>query len=322
MNYINFMRNILVVSFVLQLSIHNHAQEMQTKVEPFMPDVISRFPAIRDLAISPDGNEAYFTIQSYLGEISSLIFIKKDNGTWSKPEVPIFCGKYQDMEPSFSPDGLKLFFASNRPIKDSSQKAKDFDIWFVERKDLSSHWSNAINIGSPINSTENEFYPSITKTKNLYFTSDGANSKGKDDIFVSKWVDGKYQPPASLSDSINSAGYEFNAFVSPNESYLLFTCYNRKDGFGSGDLYISYNKGDSQWTSAKNLGKGINSPQMDYCPFVQVQQGILYFTSRRSELKSEFETRYNLDDILKEINKYENGLSRLYKIELRYLIDP
>ena len=311
----------LIVFFVLTISAPNNAQGISAKVEPFMPDIVPQFPVVRDLAISPAGMELYFSAQSYLGELSSIVSVKKKSGTWSKPEVALFSGKYQDLEPSFSPDGLRLFFVSNRPIDSTTTDSKDYDIWFVERTDVQSAWSQPINIGAPINTKENEFYPSITKTNNLYFTSDGANSKGKDDIFVSKWFDGKYQSPISLSDSINSAGYEFNAFISPNESYLLFTCYNRKDGFGSGDLYISYNKGNDQWTSAKNLGEEINSGQMDYCPFVHVQEGVLYFTSKRSKIKTKFESPQNISDLLNEMNKYENGQSRLYQVRVDNLIE-
>jgi len=315
-----FLMKLIVITFSVVSQI-SYAQDTPTNVEPFLPEIVSQFPGVRDLAISPAGNELYFTIQSYLGELSSLVCLKKTSGVWTNPEVAQFSGKYHDLEPSFSPDGFKLFFVSNRPTDSTKTESKDYDIWYVERKNVASEWSAAINIGAPINTKENEFYPSITKSKNLYFTSDGPNSKGKDDIFVSKWVNGKYQMPLSLCDSVNSTGYEFNAFISPNESYLLYTCYNRKNGFGSGDLYISYNKGNDQWTSAKNLGEEINSPQMDYCPFVHVQEGTLYFTSKRSDIKTQFEKRQNVSEILKEMNKYENGQSRLYQTQTNFLIE-
>ena len=307
--------NLIAVTFLLVSQI-SYAQNNSNSVEPFIPEIVSQFPNVRDLAISPAGNELYFTAQSPLGDLSSLVCVKKKNGVWSNPEVPIFSGRYQDLEPAFSPNGLRLFFVSNRPTDSTKAEPKDYDIWYIERKDAASQWSAAINIGAPINTKGNEFYPSVTKTNNIYFTSDGANSKGKDDIFVSKWINGKYQEPISLSDSVNSTGYEFNAFISPNESYLLYTCYNRKDGFGSGDLYISYNKGNDNWTSAKNLGEEINSPQMDYCPFVYVQEGTLYFTSKRSDVKTKFEKHPGVPDIIKEMNKYENGQSRLYQVNI------
>ncbi|WP_321538323.1 hypothetical protein [Flavobacterium piscinae] len=46
-----------------------------------------------------------------------------------------FTGKYKDLEPFLSTDGLKLYFASNRPLTESGEP-KDFDIWYVERKTL------------------------------------------------------------------------------------------------------------------------------------------------------------------------------------------
>lgn len=120
--------------------------------------------------------------------------------------------------------------------------SKDYDVWYVERKNTDAPWSKPINLGKPVNTGHNEFYPSVSKNNNLYFTSDSPESKGKDDIFFSPWENEKYLQPLLLSDSINTEGYEFNSFVSQDESYLIFSGYNRKDGFGSGDLYISYHK--------------------------------------------------------------------------------
>ncbi len=38
---------------------------------------------------------------------------------WSNPETAWFSGRFNDLEPAFSPDGQKLFFTSNRPLKDA-----------------------------------------------------------------------------------------------------------------------------------------------------------------------------------------------------------
>jgi len=216
-----------------------------------------------------------------------------------------------------SADGLKLYFASNRPLTNTDDKTKDFDIWYVQRVNKNSEWSSPINFGEPINSPANEFYPSIANNNNFYFTCDERSTKGKDDIFFSKWVNGKYTKPISLSDSINSDGYEFNAFVAPDESYIIFTAYQRDDGFGSGDLYISYNVLDSVWTQAKNLGEEINSNKMDYCPFVDTNTNTLYFTSKRSEINNSNSGFSSLQEFLNDMKKYENGLSRIYKATLK-----
>lgn len=108
-----------------------------------------------------------------------------------------------------------MYFSSNRPLEEGVGEVKDYDIWYVERLSIKSAWSAPVNMGYPINTESNEFYPSVSRLNNLYFTSDGPLSKGKDDIFVSKWRKGTYDLPVSLSDSINSDGIEFNAFIAP-----------------------------------------------------------------------------------------------------------
>lgn len=282
-------------------------------VEPYLADLFSQFPNVRDIAISSEGEEIYFSVQSYVDEVSFIAFAKKINDKWMEPEIVNFSGRYFDIEPFLAHDGLKLYFASNRPLKESESELKDFDIWYVERKDNSSDWSNPINVGAPINSGGDEFYPSIANNNNLYFTCNERSTKGKDDIFVSYWKGDKYLEPVSLSDSINTDGYEFNAFIAPNDSYIIFTAYQRKDGFGSGDLYISYKISDSTWTNAKNLGKEINSDKMDYCPFVDVKTNTFYFTSKRSEINNSDKEFSSLQDFFNDMKKYENGLSRIYK---------
>ncbi len=289
----------------------------EKSVEPFMPQLFSQFPNVRDIAITSEGDEIYFSVQSYADEVSFIAASKKENNNWSVPEITNFSGKFFDIEPFLSSDGLRLFFASNRPLLNTENKAKDFDIWYVQRDSKDSEWSNPINIGQPINSPNNEFYPSIADNNNLYFTSDAPPSEGKDNIFFSRWDNDKYLPPVSLSDSINSTGYEFNSFIAPDESFIVFSGYQREDGLGSGDLYISYKVSDSNWTKAKNLGEEINSDKMDYCPYIDTNTNTLYFTSKRSFVNTSNKGFTALKDFLMKMKKYENGLSRIYKTTLK-----
>lgn len=292
----------------------------QSQVQPFLPDIFTQFPGVRDLAISSTGDGAYFTAQSYLGEISVILSIQKENGIWSQSKIVPFSGKYQDLEPFLSPDGLRLYFASNGPVNSSETKRKDFDIWYVERESSTSEWSEPANIGSPVNSESDEFYPSISENGNFYFTSNAAGSKGKDDIFFSKWENGRFSAPVSLSDSVNSKGYEFNAFISPDEFFIVFSGYNRDDGLGSGDLYISFKNADGTWSKAANLGPEINSDKMDYCPFVSLNTQTLYFTSKRSQLDYGTSGFAAVSDLLTEVDKYENGLSRIYQVSVEQIL--
>lgn len=309
---------IVVLLFVRLQKIQ--AQSHSSSVRAFLPEVMVQFPNVRDLAISPSGSELYFSIQGYQGELSTIVCVNYKNGKYTKPTVASFSGKYHDLEPFFSPDGLKLFFSSDRPLDNSSKELKDYDIWYVERKSLQDGWSSPINLGAPLNTKENEFYPAITQSGNLYFTCDGSSSKGKDDIFMCRWINGKYESPISLSDSINSVGYEFNAYVAPDESFMLYTCYNKEGGLGSGDIYISFKNKQNEWLRSQNLGKLVNSNLMDYCPFVDTNKGLLYFTSKRNQVKKQLDKTSSIDDVVKELTIYENGLSRLYQIDIQSIL--
>ncbi|MGB5819788.1 MAG: hypothetical protein WBG90_09915, partial [Saonia sp.] len=176
-------------------------------------EILNKYPKVRDFTLSTSGNEAYFTLQSPLEELSVIAYSKKRNKVWTEPLIAAFSGCYKDLEPFLSPNQLRLYFASNRPLKDSITETKDFDIWYVERKDLNSQWSGAKNVGAPVNTEHNEFYPALAANHNLYFTSDALDSKGKDDIFFSEWANNQYTTPISLGGAINTEGFEFNAYI-------------------------------------------------------------------------------------------------------------
>jgi hypothetical protein len=276
-------------------------------------ECLSVFQNVRDLTISQLGDEAYVTVQSLQGEISVLVRLIKSQGEWKVEGIAQFSGKYGDLEPFFSPDDLRLYFVSNRPLDESKLEIKDYDIWMVERKNVNAPWGIATNIGSEINTNDNEFYPSVAANGNLYFTSDRETTLGKDNLFVSRWNGKGYEAPEILSDAINTDGYEFNAFVAKDESFLIFSGYNRPDGAGSGDLYISHRDANNQWQNAINLGAEINSKQMDYCPFFDSKSNTLYFTSKRSDF-DEINNFHSIAEVFTELNKSANGMSKIYKV--------
>lgn len=265
----------------------------------------------RDFALSPDGTEIFYTLQSPQGNFQTILYRKKDTrGKWSKPAIAPFAGKYSDLEPAFTADGRKLFFASNRPV--SGKATKDFDIWCVEKKD--NNWSRPKNLGEPVNTSTDEFYPSITISGNLYFTASYKNAVGKEDIYLSVFENGKYMTPVPLDTAVNSITYEFNAFVSPDEQFIIFTSYGRIDDKGRGDLYMSIKDVSGKWQAAQNLAF-LNSDKMDYCPFVSFDKQKLFFTSERHALKESYPDRLpTFDELVKIYSTALNGGGNIYWI--------
>ena len=68
-------------------------------VEPFLPAIFSQFPNVRDIAISSEEDEIYFSVQSYVDEVSFIASAKRKIIKWSEPEIVISLEKYFDIEP-------------------------------------------------------------------------------------------------------------------------------------------------------------------------------------------------------------------------------
>ncbi|MEZ5345185.1 MAG: hypothetical protein R2681_06455 [Pyrinomonadaceae bacterium] len=282
------------------------------KAEPAL-EVLAAYPKVRDFTMTADGREAYVTLQSLNEEISMIAVLKKVNGKWGEPQKAGFSGEFKDLEAALAPDGLTLYFVSNRPLSGSG-KPKDFDIWFVTRANLKARWSAPKNLGAPVNSEKDEFYPSLAANKNMYFTREPLGPKNRPDILMSKWNGKNYEDPSDPGEAINSESFEYNSYIAPDESFLIFGGYQREDGLGSGDMYISYRDAEGNWSTAKNMGKDFNSNQMDFCPFVDWKTKTLYFTSRRSLVEPQkFDS---IEDFDAEVFMYENGMSRIYMIPL------
>lgn len=282
-------------------------------IELVSPD-LNKFQNVRDFFISPNEDEAYFTIQSPNQDLSKIVCVK--NKKWNKPILQSFCDTYSYLEPFLSNDGKRLYFVSDRPKTESETLKSDFDIWYVERKDKNGVWSKPVNMGSQVNSENNEFYPTLADNNNLYFTMEANLGLGKDDIYFCKWNGASYSKPILLNKNINSEGYEFNAFISNDESLLIYTKYNSQDGFGSGDLYVSKKNEQGEWITAENIGNKINTKYMEYCPFYHMQSNTLYFTSKRSNLSPI--TFKNLRQFQEYISGIENGLSKIYKCKIKF----
>jgi hypothetical protein len=311
------MKKCLIFLIICFYTKQTYAQEIFNESElniELVSTELNTFQNARDFSTSPNEDEIYFTIQSPRQEISQIVCVKDKK--WDDPTILPFCDNYSYLEPFLSNDGKRLYFASDRPKNKLDTLKSDFDIWYVERKSITSKWSNPINLGSSVNSKNNEFYPTLADNNNLYFTMESELGLGKDDIYYCKWNGTDYSKPILLSSNINSEGYEFNAFISKDENMLIYTKYNTKDGFGSGDLYVSKKDKNGEWLASENLGNKINTKFMEYCPFYNDQTNTLYFTSNRSKLVPK--TFKSIQEFQEYVTSNENGQSKIYKYKITF----
>lgn len=277
--------------------------------ELFGEGLISTHLYERDIAISPDGNEIIYTAGDYRQTVRCLVRLTRAGETWEGPEILPVSGRWHDIEPFITPDGTKLFFASNRPLP-GEEEPGDYNLWVSASSE--GEWADPVPLPEGINTPDQEFFPSVANSGNLYFTATREEGPGREDIYVSRWENAEFQPPFPLDTSINTAAFEFNAWISPDEDLLIFSSFGRADGLGGGDLYLSRTDSAGSWQPAIHLPEGINSDKLDYCPFVDVARGNFYFSSDRATIHNErIQTIEDLEAVALDIL---NGMGNLYRI--------
>lgn len=288
-----------------------------TLPELFAPGIVSTGMFTRDVAITPDGKEIYFCVGIGNYTYSTILYTREVNGIWLKPEIVPFSGGpgVMDFEPALSADGSKLFFLSNRP--DGNEPVGDQDIWMVERS--GEDWGEPMNLGEPVNTDGGEFFPSLTLDGTLYFTRN-AKGSGLNQIYRSRWVDGEFQDPELLPEQVNCGTNRFNAFVSPDESYMIVPAVGMADAFDGVDYYLVFRKQDDQWSEPVNMGALINQDNArGWSPYVSPDGKYFFFMATRT---TEIEAADWSYERLVELNKSPaNGNADIYWIDAGFIED-
>ncbi|HSW00272.1 MAG TPA: hypothetical protein VLI39_08880 [Sedimentisphaerales bacterium] len=188
---------------------------------------------------------------------------------------------------SISPDGRTLYFYS----EDGPAGYGYGDIYVAVRAHENAPWDMAVNIGSAINSSEDEKCPVISADGlELYFTSYRTAGYGGNDIYVARraTTNDLWGEPENLGPVVNSPYHEWNLRLSPDGLLLLFSdqwAYRdrpRPGGYGDCDIWMTRRATLSDpWQTPVNLGEKINGPSGEYVPCVSPTGNMFYFNSDR-----------------------------------------
>jgi len=253
--------------------------------EVFAPGIVTTGMYTRDVAMTPDGSEIYFGVLS--GRFTVIMESHRgEDGRWTEPEVSPFSqdSRFFNLEPAISPDGSRFMFLSTRvegrdPSQEEIRSWASQDIWVMDRE--GEGWGEPYNLGSPVNTDESEFFPSLTRDGTLYFTR-GSSGGQESHIYRSRLVDGVYQDPERLGPEVNSTTNQFNAFISPDESYLILCTGAREDTLGGTDYYVVFRSPDDSWSDPINLGVEVNTQGAgEFSPYVSPDGEYFFFMSTR-----------------------------------------
>jgi outer membrane protein OmpA-like peptidoglycan-associated protein len=213
----------------------NYVDTVSGKVKLFSKNLSTKFndgPA----SFSKGGDTIYFSRnlkvdgaidenspRNKLGIFTAIV----ENNSWIKILDIRFNNEYYNLTtPYISPDGKRLFFASDNPAGHGGT-----DLYYCNWK--GDYWDDPVNMGPEINTTGNESYPFVNREGGLFFASDGHPGLGGKDIFYTKQSKNIWLTPVHLDPPINS---KYDDFALIADSVMNTGFFSSKRG-NSVDIY-------------------------------------------------------------------------------------
>ncbi|OFX60323.1 MAG: hypothetical protein A2046_02670 [Bacteroidetes bacterium GWA2_30_7] len=137
---------------------------------------------------------------------------------------------YFESSACITSDGNTIFFVSER-----LDGYGNSDIYTSKKE--GTGWGKPVNIGSVINTIDDEIGVFIHPDgKTLFFSSNGHNTMGSYDIFMSVFKDGVWSIPVNMGYPINTTKDEIH-FVLSTDGKTAYLSSSRDGGNGKTDIY-------------------------------------------------------------------------------------
>jgi len=188
--------------------------------------------------ISADGTTLVFTACNRRDGYGScdLYFSKREGKIWQSPlnMGPVINSRFWESQPSLSADGSSLYFASDRVGGEGKA-----DIWKSIRS-ANGEWSEPTNLGTPINTAEDENAPFIhANGRTLFYASNGHPGLGGFGLYLSQQEDARWSEPYNLGYPINTVSDQVGLFITADGRKAYYTD-DRKDVKGRRALIFEF----------------------------------------------------------------------------------
>lgn len=193
---------------------------------------------------------------------------------------PNINSSYYDHLPLISPDGSMLYFIRKLTNEDNTQRFDD-DI-YLSHIMPTGKFTNAENIGPPLNNQTSNFVCFISKDNNRLYVANKyiKNTYNYSGLSVSsKQKNGDWSKPKPLSIPDLYNKNEFAHYHMNLDENIALMCIQRDDSYGDLDIYVSQKYSDGDWSKPKNIGPVINTVGAEGSVFLAADNKTLYFSS-------------------------------------------
>jgi hypothetical protein len=237
----------------------------------FLPQLIPAGKIAHAGIFSPDLRDFYYTLSdTNFSQFDVLTVSRQDKG-WSQPREAFFNSSYMEHGVHFTVDKKWAYFSSNRPSGKPGM-LEDWKIWRCASVD--DAWGEPELVDVPGMEQRVMSHPSVTHSGRLYFHSYHPDFTDMT-LFSSEIQDDGFEPAIRVT----LPGWEnqkaLTAFITPDESYLLFT--KKFDDFLTHEIYISSSiNGD--WGTPTRLPDSINRNNLGN-PYITPDGNYLFYAA-------------------------------------------
>lgn len=273
-------------------------------------------------ALTADGKTLYF-MRSDFAEADDTIMVSQRVGThWSTPQVASFSGQWHDSEPTLSPDGSRLYFVSNRPVRAgeppvmAEMNGRQFpgtNLWYVERQ-ARGGWGAPMHVDGALNDGAMIYNPSVSASGDLYFSAHRADSGKAYQIYVAHPQGRGYAAPVRVELG-DLAHNRMDPAVDAQGRFLLYAG-NEGDALGSADIYIAFHQPDGSWGKPERLGGEVNSRTLENAPSLGPSFGELYVSSARRDEVHFPRPRDDAASLQRRLQLPLNGSRNLWRFDI------
>jgi len=245
--------------------------------EIFAPGIISKTDRKEGkIVFSPDGREIFFDISEacsignnrYNRCPSKVLCTKLINGKWTEQSETFFSANQLTGNPFFSSDGNRLYFdyfSKNLTIR---------KIWMIEK--TVDGWSEPKILLSPFNTFQDNGEYTEADNGMIAFYAES-------DLWCKYPLSARFE---NLGPQVNSDRFDATPCFAHDGSYLIFSSF-RKGNYSRQDLWITFNKGQNEWSEPINMersGAKINLTHQVF-PSLSPDGKILFFTRHSADGK-------------------------------------